>query len=89
MPLKYDLKASDQLRWQHETLIIFDRRGSVVMTGKPDDVYPNGSLRLKKVDMSKAGIYTPSVHKDGTAAKGLKAVKLCVMGRLQICLDFG
>lgn len=72
----------------HEKKVIFDRRETKVLNGKPDDVYQNGSLKLTNVDKSKAGTYTPSVYDDGEARGNLKAIVLCVMGRLQFCFDF-
>lgn len=89
VPLESKLNNSLQLRWRHGQDTIFDRKGTEMLVGKADDVYQNGSLRLRNVDTSKAGKYTPLVYYRGTAVGSQKAIKLCVIGRLQICLDFG
>lgn len=60
-----------------------------MLTGKADDVYQNGSLRLRNVDESKAGKYTPSVYEEGQSKGTLRSTQVCVMGRLQRCLDPG
>lgn len=57
-----------------------------MMTGKPDDVFQNGSLWLRNVDQSKAGTYIPSVYDDGQETGKLKPMVLCVMGRFQMVL---
>ncbi|XP_056884795.1 T-cell surface antigen CD2-like [Takifugu flavidus] len=79
LPLTHVLKESDQLRWLHESIVIFDRRGKAMVTGNPDDVDQNGSLRLRNVDQSKAGTYTPTVYDDGQRIGNLKPMVLCVM----------
>ncbi|TNM94365.1 hypothetical protein fugu_002541 [Takifugu bimaculatus] len=79
LPLIHVLKESDQLRWLHESKVIFDRRAKVMVTGNPDDVDQNGSLRLRNVDQSKAGTYTPTVYDDGQRIGNLKPMVLCVM----------
>lgn len=86
LPLNYVLKKTDQLRWFHESKVIFDRKADKMITGKPDDVHQNGSLRLRNVDESKAGTYTPTVYDDGQETGKQKAMVLCVMGRFQMVL---
>lgn len=82
VPLKFKLNDSLQLRWRHGHETIFDRKGTEVLVGKADDVYQNGSLRLRNVDRSKAGKYTPLVYHRGSAVGPQKAIELCVIGRL-------
>uniref|UniRef100_A0A674MZZ1 T-cell surface antigen CD2-like n=1 Tax=Takifugu rubripes TaxID=31033 RepID=A0A674MZZ1_TAKRU len=79
LPLTYVLKDSDQLRWLHGSKVIFDRRAKVMVTGNPDDVSQNGSLRLRNMDQSKAGTYTPTVYDDGQRIGNLEPMVLCVM----------
>lgn len=89
VPLTYPLKDTERLRWMYENRIIYDRNNGVIYNGKADDIYQNGSLRLRNVDKSKAGKYTPSVYNNNGEARGnLKSFEICVMGRLQICPDF-
>lgn len=87
VPLDYVPNVSERLRWMHKNNIIFDRQGTKVSKGSADDVFQNGSLRLRNVDKSKSGKYTPFVYYEGKAKGNLKAIDLCVMGRLQICFD--
>lgn len=89
VPLEAKLNDSLQLKWRHGQKTIFERRATDVLVGKADDVYHNGSLRLRNVDMSKAGKYIPLIYYRGSAVGSPKAIELCVIGRLQICLDFG
>lgn len=85
VPLNYiGLEASDQLEWKHNNTIIFRRKGSDPLN---ENVYPNGSLKLRNVDLSKSGKYTPLVYSNGRSKGNLKTTELCVMGRLQIGLD--
>lgn len=86
LPLHYALKESEQLRWIHGNNVIFDRRQNLLLIGKADDVSLNGSLKLRNVNESKAGKYSPTVYDDGQEKSKLNPIFLCVMGKFQIVL---
>lgn len=84
--LNHVLKQSDQLRWMHKNKVIFDKRQNVMLSGKLDDIYQNGSLNLRNVNETNLGKYTPFVYDDGQEIGKLSPIYLCVMGRFQIVL---
>ncbi|XP_042072375.1 uncharacterized protein LOC102295677 [Haplochromis burtoni] len=85
VPLRYELKESDNLKWIKDTRIIFYRRQKLVITGKNDDVDSTGSLKLKQLTKDKSGRYGPEVtNEDGINVVGnLQSVHLCVLDRVQ------
>uniref|UniRef100_UPI003AAB56E2 T-cell surface antigen CD2-like n=1 Tax=Centroberyx gerrardi TaxID=166262 RepID=UPI003AAB56E2 len=82
LTLSLDYKSldnTDVLRWTHNDSIIFYRQTGRVSVGKPADISPAGSLQLKNIKASSAGIYKAVVlNKNGTFVKGLTH-HLCVM----------
>ncbi|XP_071389202.1 T-lymphocyte surface antigen Ly-9-like [Centroberyx affinis] len=73
------LDKTDVLRWTHNDSIIFYGQTGRVSVGKPADISPAGSLLLKNLKASSAGIYKATVlNKNGTFVKGLTG-RLCVM----------
>ncbi|KAF3706232.1 T-cell surface antigen CD2 [Channa argus] len=79
--LKIKDPSSVTLKWLLNNTVIFQRRkGLKVVTGKQDDVDNNGSLKLKNVQKTMAGKYSPQVYEeDGTLLPGLKDINLCVL----------
>ncbi|KAM7414923.1 hypothetical protein PAMA_019644 [Pampus argenteus] len=68
--------STEDLKWTHNNTIIFLRQQGKVSVGKPDDVSANGSLLLKNLKFSSAGIY-----KAGTMATML-TVHICMMDKV-------
>ncbi|XP_076579925.1 T-cell surface antigen CD2-like isoform X2 [Chaetodon auriga] len=83
VPLHNAPQNLNQLRWTHESTLIFYRRSDMILQGNAKDVLSNGSLRLTNLDKSKAGKYTPEVYtENGKAVPNLKSVTLCVFDRV-------
>ncbi|XP_076735880.1 uncharacterized protein LOC143414887 [Maylandia zebra] len=83
VPLRYELKESDNLKWFKDTRIIFYRRQKQVTTGKNDAVDSTGSLKLTQLTKDKSGRYRPEVYTDGLNVGDLQSVRLCVLDRVQ------
>nr|XP_024654355.1 T-cell surface antigen CD2 isoform X2 [Maylandia zebra] len=83
VPLKYELKESDQLKWFKDTIAIFYRRQKQVILGKNDDVDSTGSLKLTQLTKDKSGRYKPEVYTEGINAGDLPSVHLCVLDPVQ------
>ncbi|XP_039856796.1 CD48 antigen-like isoform X2 [Simochromis diagramma] len=85
VPLRYELKESDNLKWIKEASVIFNRRQKQVITGKNDDVDSTGSLKLTQLTKDKSGQYRPEVHSaEGIIVGGnLPSVHLCVLDPVQ------
>ncbi|XP_056138050.1 T-cell surface antigen CD2-like [Lampris incognitus] len=73
LTLPLDNKAladTDVLRWTHNSTIIFYGQTGRVSVGKPADITSDGSLQLKKLKFSDAGLYNANVlNKNGTSVK--------------------
>lgn len=67
----YDrLTNSHVLRWTHNSKIIFYKQQGRVSFGKPEDISSTGSLLLKNLQSSSAGVYQANVlYPNGTLAK--------------------
>lgn len=75
------LTNSHTVRWSHNKKIIFYKQGRVT-TGKQEDISSNGSLVLKKIQLSSEGIYQVDVlHPNQTSAKTWSG-RLCVMDKV-------
>uniref|UniRef100_A0A3Q2W8H3 T-cell surface antigen CD2-like n=1 Tax=Haplochromis burtoni TaxID=8153 RepID=A0A3Q2W8H3_HAPBU len=85
LPLTYELKESDNLKWIKDTRIIFYRRQKHVTIGKNDAVDSTGSLKLTKLTKDKSGRYKPEVHNtEGiNVGENLPSVRLCVLDPVQ------
>lgn len=76
------LANTDGLRWTHNNTIIFYRQQDRVSVGKPDDISVNGSLLLKNLKASSAGIYKAHVlHLNGTMTNTWTG-NLCMMDKV-------
>ncbi|XP_061604141.1 T-cell surface antigen CD2-like [Phyllopteryx taeniolatus] len=80
VPLRHTLQKSERLKWQHNKIKIFDQKPDGIITGKREDVYENGSLKLTSLKKSSQGEYIPEVFD----AKGESVIKkqslyLCVL----------
>uniref|UniRef100_A0A668W402 Ig-like domain-containing protein n=1 Tax=Oreochromis aureus TaxID=47969 RepID=A0A668W402_OREAU len=82
LPFAYErLTNSHILEWVHNNKTIFYRKGKV-SSGKPEDITSNGSLVLKKIELSSQGIYQVHVlHPSGTSAKTWTG-RLCVLDKV-------
>ncbi|KAM4538158.1 uncharacterized protein V3H82_023909 [Fundulus diaphanus] len=79
VPLGYNLKTTHALKWKFKDTTIFHKRAGKVITGKKDDVTTDGSLRLKNINKSQEGIYTPEVFNENGIGQLLKTTHLCVL----------
>lgn len=91
VPLYHKLEKSENLRWRHNKTKIFDQRPDRLVTGKQDDVFPNGSLKLTNLKRSSEGIYVPEVYDiKGKLVIDPRSLYLCLLGmcRLSVVLHF-
>ncbi|XP_071350046.1 T-cell surface antigen CD2-like [Trachinotus anak] len=70
------------LKWTHNNTLIFYRQQGKVSVGKTEDISATGSLWLKNLQFSSAGIYQANVlYPNNTSAK-TGSVRLCVMDKV-------
>lgn len=83
VPFVYVAKANtDTMRWTHNSTIVFYGQSRRVTVGKPSDVSANGSLLLKNLKFSSAGIYKAVVlNENGTFVSGWMG-HLCVLAKV-------
>uniref|UniRef100_A0A672ZRS2 Ig-like domain-containing protein n=1 Tax=Sphaeramia orbicularis TaxID=375764 RepID=A0A672ZRS2_9TELE len=83
LPFVYErLESRDNLQWIHNNKFIFKRHQGRVTFGKPDDVSVTGSLLLKTLKSSSAGLYQADVsYPNGTLAKTWTGY-LCLMDKV-------
>uniref|UniRef100_A0A3Q2X805 T-lymphocyte surface antigen Ly-9-like n=1 Tax=Haplochromis burtoni TaxID=8153 RepID=A0A3Q2X805_HAPBU len=87
VPLKHKLQESENLRWFHNTTIIFnsklDKR-TKRNTRKDFFVDSTGSLKLTKLMKDNSGQYAPIVHdEEGRNVAHLLSLSLCVLDPVQ------
>ncbi|KAF7660785.1 hypothetical protein LDENG_00275370 [Lucifuga dentata] len=76
------LDNTDMLRWTHNNTIIFYRQQRRVSVGKPEDISVTGSLLLRNLKFSNAGIYKALVlNKNDTLVKQ-QTSQLCMMAKV-------
>ncbi|XP_063734137.1 T-cell surface antigen CD2 [Eleginops maclovinus] len=86
LPLGHKLTDSESLKWTfNDSDIIFNRKSKDKIILKNEDVYQNGTLRLKSVKKSNEGTYKPEVNAANgqKVVKGLKTIRLCLLERVQ------
>uniref|UniRef100_A0A667WYQ2 Ig-like domain-containing protein n=1 Tax=Myripristis murdjan TaxID=586833 RepID=A0A667WYQ2_9TELE len=83
LPFDYkELANTHVLRWTHNNTIIFYRQPGRVSVGKLEDISATGSLQLKNLKFSSAGIYKADVlNNNGTFVKGWTG-RLCIMEKV-------
>lgn len=83
LPFDYEpLTATHGLKWTHDNKTIFVRERSNVSLGKADFVSLKGSLLLKNLQFSDAGIYQADVlNPNGKSAKTWQG-RLCVVDKV-------
>ncbi|XP_051238382.1 SLAM family member 6-like [Dicentrarchus labrax] len=83
LPLNYNrLENSHVLKWFHNDTIILYREKGKVSIGKPADVSATGSLSLKSLLFSSAGVYEANVlNPNGTLALSWTG-RLCMMDKV-------
>lgn len=83
LPFFFDgLHKLHVVRWTHNSTIVFYREGRRVSVGKEADISANGSLLLKNLQPSSAGIYQVNVlHPNSTPAQSWSG-QLCILGRV-------
>ncbi|CAN9498954.1 unnamed protein product [Ophioblennius macclurei] len=84
LPLSSEkLENTHVLKWTHNNTIVFYRQQGRVSVGKPDDISATGSLWLRNVKFSSAGVYQGNLlHPNNTLAKTWTG-RLCVMDKVQ------
>lgn len=85
VPLRYELKESDRLKWFKDASVVFNRRLKHVISGKNYDVDSTGSLKMTQLTKDMSGRYKPEVtNEDGiNVGENLQSVRLCVLDRVQ------
>ncbi|XP_040893445.1 uncharacterized protein LOC121181572 [Toxotes jaculatrix] len=83
LPFVYDgLVNPHVLKWTHNNTIIFYRAHGKVSVGKPEDISATGSLLLKNLLFSSAGVYKADVqHPNGTFIKTWTG-RVCMMEKV-------
>ncbi|XP_010775158.1 T-lymphocyte surface antigen Ly-9-like [Notothenia coriiceps] len=82
LPFVFEGLGVHELRWTHNTKIIFHGQQSRVSHGKAEDISKTGSLFLKNLQFSSAGIYRADVvNPNRTLAKTWHG-SLCVMDKV-------
>ncbi|XP_075997952.1 hepatic and glial cell adhesion molecule-like [Genypterus blacodes] len=83
VPYVYEVMTNtDQMRWTHNKTIVFYRELGRVTVGKPTDVSVNGSLLLKNLKFSSAGIYQVVVLNRTGAFANRWMGQLCVQAKV-------
>ncbi|XP_040019754.2 T-cell surface antigen CD2-like [Gasterosteus aculeatus] len=83
LPFVHEVMAkSEVLRWTHNNTIILLRQRGKVSVGRTEDISATGSLLLRNLGFSSAGIYQVHVlNVNGTLAKAWTG-RLCVMDKV-------
>lgn len=86
--LGHQLQKSDILKWKHRNKVIVERKSNFKFSlGSEDDIYQNGSLKLRNVNANHSGNYEPVVFTEhGVRIPNLKSVDLCVLGKYHYSL---
>ncbi|MED6265238.1 hypothetical protein CHARACLAT_023312 [Characodon lateralis] len=78
VPLGYELKPTDALKWKFEDEIIFHKKQAKVLV-KKSDINANGSLKLTNLKKDQAGVYIPEVFDKDGKSQTMKRTNLCVL----------
>ncbi|KAM4573555.1 T-cell surface antigen CD2-like [Odontesthes bonariensis] len=82
LPFVYKMGKSHILRWTHNDSIIFYMQEGKVSVGKPEDLSSAGSLWLRNLQVTSAGIYQVNVrHLNNTLARAW-TTRLCMMDKV-------
>ncbi|XP_014891945.1 uncharacterized protein LOC106949903 [Poecilia latipinna] len=79
VPLGYQLKPADSLKWRFNGIIIFHKRPVTLILGKNDDINDDGSLKLTNLKKNQAGLYTAEVHGKNRMQQDTKSTNLCTL----------
>ncbi|XP_014891942.1 uncharacterized protein LOC106949902 isoform X1 [Poecilia latipinna] len=79
VPLGYQLKPADSLKWRFNGIIIFHKRPVTLILGKNDDINDDGSLKLTNLKKNQAGLYTAEVHGKNGMQQDTKSTNLCTL----------
>ncbi|XP_053175522.1 uncharacterized protein LOC128359123 [Scomber japonicus] len=83
MPLIHKgLTKTDGLRWTHNDTLIFYRQQGKVSVGKPEDISETGSLLLKNLKFSSAGVYEAQVLHPNKTTTNTWTGRLCMMDKV-------
>ncbi|MEQ2163367.1 hypothetical protein GOODEAATRI_029284 [Goodea atripinnis] len=87
VPLGYELKPTDALKWKFKDKIIFHKRQENVLV-KNSDVKADGSLELTNLKKDQEGVYIPEVYDQSGKSQTTKSTNLCIMGRYKMSFSF-
>ncbi|XP_043965190.1 muscle M-line assembly protein unc-89-like isoform X2 [Gambusia affinis] len=79
VPLGYELKPTDALRWKFNGNIIFNKKRGKLIQGKNDDINDDGSLKLTNLKLDQEGLYTSEVFSQDGRQTSSKSANLCVL----------
>lgn len=82
--IQLDLKGltkTDGLKWTHNGTIIFYRHQGKVSVGKPEDISETGSLVLKNLKFSSAGVYEAEMLRPNLTLQNT-LINLCMMDKV-------
>ncbi|MED6261842.1 hypothetical protein ATANTOWER_010838 [Ataeniobius toweri] len=83
VPLGYELKPTDALKWKFKDETIFHKKQEKVLV-KKSDVNADGSLKLTNLKKDQAGVYIPEVFDKDGKSQTMKKTNLCVLGRYKM-----
>ncbi|MEQ2263337.1 hypothetical protein XENORESO_006280, partial [Xenotaenia resolanae] len=78
VPLGYELKPTDSLKWKFKDKTIFHKKQEKVLV-KKSDVNADGSLKLINLKKDQAGVYIPEVFDQSGKSQNMKRTNLCVL----------
>ncbi|MEQ2249393.1 hypothetical protein ILYODFUR_028698 [Ilyodon furcidens] len=78
VPLGYELKPTDALKWKFKDKTIFHKKQEKVLV-KKSDVNADGSLKLTNLKKDQEGVYIPEVFDKDGKSQTMKKTYLCVL----------
>ncbi|XP_054881009.1 uncharacterized protein LOC129355448 [Poeciliopsis prolifica] len=79
VPLGYQVKPPDTLRWTLNGSLIFYKRSVMLITGNNDDINQDGSLKLTNLQKDQAGLYSAEVFDRSGRPQATRKTNLCVL----------
>ncbi|XP_032411882.1 carcinoembryonic antigen-related cell adhesion molecule 2-like isoform X2 [Xiphophorus hellerii] len=79
VPLGYQLKPTNTLKWKFNGSIIFYKKTERLVVGKNADINDDGSLKLTNLKKDQAGLYTCEVFDQNGRPQTTRNTNLCVL----------
>ncbi|XP_038154803.1 T-lymphocyte surface antigen Ly-9-like [Cyprinodon tularosa] len=79
VPLGYELKSTDTLKWKFKETVVFYKKSGILIIGKEDDINANGSLQLTNLKKDQTGVYTPQVFDQTGRKQATKKTHLYIL----------